>query len=230
MFALKKTLTSHLNESQFRLIQDVRYELHLQLESLKNKILPSRRTFLKDVKKKQNLKLHWGCGPKHKEGWVNVDGWATEATDIVFDMRKPLPFSDGSVSMIFTEHVHEHFTQGDGETILRDFHRVLKQGGNLRVIVPDLKIFAERYLENDTNFMTNFYPKGECIGEGVNKVFYGHFHRAMYDYDMLHAVLKNAGFSLIKQSDFRASDIAELNQEADEASRTVLNLYVDAVK
>ena len=230
MSALKKYARENLHSSQMRLMQDVRYEAHLQMESLKNRVLPGRRSRIKQLQQQTDLKLHWGCGRKKKEGWVNVDGWASAATDLVYDLRNRMPLADGSVAMIFTEHVFEHFTFADGEKIAADFHRVLKPGGTLRLIVPDLQTFAERYVAGDREFMANFHPQARHLGEGLNNIFYGHFHRGIYDYPMLEDLLKRVGFSAVRKADFHDSAIEELNQELPCDGRMPLNLYVEAVK
>lgn len=78
--------------------------------------------------------------------------------------------------------------------------------------------------------MTNFYPQGKHPGEGFNTIFYGHFHRGIYDYPMLEDLLKRVGFSSVRQAEFRGSSIADLNQELPSEARLPLNLYVEAVK
>lgn len=44
MPALRKYARTNLHSSQMRLMQDVRYEVHLQMESLKNRVVPARRS------------------------------------------------------------------------------------------------------------------------------------------------------------------------------------------
>ena len=34
----------------------------------------------------RNLRLHLGCGQKHFDGYVNVDLWITDATDVISDI------------------------------------------------------------------------------------------------------------------------------------------------
>lgn len=56
-----------------------------------------------------------------------------------------LPFEDGSVSYCYTSHFLEHMPRHKALQLLREVHRVMEEGGVLRVIVPDLDIFVERY-------------------------------------------------------------------------------------
>jgi SAM-dependent methyltransferase len=49
--------------------------------------------------------------------------------------------------MVYHSHVLEHFSQEDGELLIRECYRVLKPGGVLRVVVPDLEQIAINYLK-----------------------------------------------------------------------------------
>ncbi|MEM7005562.1 MAG: methyltransferase domain-containing protein [Pseudomonadota bacterium] len=228
--SLKKFAKRHTNASQFRLMQDIRYEAHLQIETMKNAVLPARRRTLLHIRGMRDVKLHWGCGSKRLPGWLNVDGWATPATDYVLDMRNTLPLSDNSVEIIFTEHVLEHFHHKDARGILADFHRTLKPGGMLRVIVPDLQIFAQKYIEHARDFMREHWKHCRNDGEIINSVFYDHFHRTIFDYEMLRHDMVEIGFSDVRQATFRDSEVDALNQDTDHSSRLVTSLYVEARK
>ena len=230
MNGLKSRVKNWLYQSQFRLLQDVRYELHLQFESLKNNIFPGRILRRRMMREARAVKLHWGCGMKHHVGWTNIDGWAAPSVDYIHDMRKPLPLAENSVSMIFTEHVLEHFSHTDGSRIVRDFHRILQPGGIVRIIVPDLEIFIERYTAEDSDFMRDTWTSCETRAEVVNTVFYEHFHRAIYDYGMLRLTLKKAGFTDVRKAGFRDSKEVELNLDTDENSRIDCSMYVEAIK
>mgnify|MGYP001240822164 CR=1 FL=1 len=55
----------------------------------------------------KDVRLHLGCGFRHFDGYVNVDLWITEATDVICDISS-LPWPDNSVSIIESYHVIEH--------------------------------------------------------------------------------------------------------------------------
>jgi predicted SAM-dependent methyltransferase len=81
------------------------------------------------------LKLNLGCGPEKLEGWVNVDFEKGCKPDVVADVRQ-LPFEDETVDELYASHLLEHFDYR--EPVLEEWHRVLKLGGNITLIVPDL--------------------------------------------------------------------------------------------
>ena len=114
--------------------------------------------------------------------------------------------------------------------ILRDFYRILRVGGAIRIIVPDLTTFARNYLNDDKIFMRDIWSQCRCSGDVLNYIFYGHFHRAIYDYEMLRIQLQSAGFKNIRKAAFRDSAIPDLNVDSDLPSRVDLSVYVEAVK
>jgi len=84
------------------------------------------------------MKLNLGCGNKRKDGWVNIDCVKTEATDIVRDLVRGLPFADSTADEILCDNVFEHIGPTvDLLFVINECYRVLQPGGVLVVIVPD---------------------------------------------------------------------------------------------
>ena len=52
------------------------------------------------------LRLNLGSGFRPRRGWVNVD--LSDGADLSLDLRERLPFGDGTVDAIYTEHFFEH--------------------------------------------------------------------------------------------------------------------------
>jgi SAM-dependent methyltransferase len=63
------------------------------------------------------------------------------------DIRKKLPFPNESIAIIYTSHVLEHLTKVQFLFFIEESYRVLKIGGILRIALPDLKIFIDRYTQ-----------------------------------------------------------------------------------
>jgi len=81
-------------------------------------------------------RLNIGCGEKLRPGWLNID--LDPRADLRLDIRRPLPFPEGSCAEIYSEHVLAHLAYpGEVEEVLRDWWRVLAPGGTLSVGVPD---------------------------------------------------------------------------------------------
>ncbi len=93
------------------------------------------------------LCLNLGCGRRFHPDWVNLDLISTDPHVRPWDLRKGLPFSAGSFDVVYHSHVLEHLPRHVGTGFLRECCRVLKSGGVIRVVVPDLEQIARRYLE-----------------------------------------------------------------------------------
>ena len=62
------------------------------------------------------------------------------------DIIKGLPVPDASADGVYASHVLEHLSLEDMRTALRNTWRILKPGGVFRLIVPDLRERARRYV------------------------------------------------------------------------------------
>ena len=98
----------------------------------------------------QGLKprLNLGCGSQVHPEWTNVDIMPRHPGVINHDLNKRLPFADASFEVVYHSHVLEHLTKAHGKAFVGECYRVLKPGGILRVVVPDLEMIARLYLEN----------------------------------------------------------------------------------
>ncbi len=90
--------------------------------------------------------LNVGCGHHYHPEWTNLDHEATAADIIEHDVRRGLPFPNAAFDAVYHSHVLEHFTREEGRALIGECQRVLKPGGVLRVVVPDLEGIARTYL------------------------------------------------------------------------------------
>jgi predicted SAM-dependent methyltransferase len=183
---------------------------------------------------KSHLKLHLGCGSKHKSGWINID--LRRDADLQLDVREALPFDDGSVAIIYSEHFFEHLEYPtDIMQLLRESVRVLEPGGVFSVGVPDAGETLFQYAQGklpallkewyqDENYRGFFAPwVWETPMHYVNVVFrQGRDHKYAYDFETLAHVLRDANFAEVKRRDFRP--------DLDSKDREDGTLYVDAYK
>jgi len=83
------------------------------------------------------VKLNLGCGEYRQEGWTNVDSYPGVNPDVVADLAS-LPFDDAVADAVYVGHCLEHNEPGEIPAILAEIRRVLKPGGGLCVVAPDL--------------------------------------------------------------------------------------------
>ena len=128
------------------------------------------------------MKLNLGCGYNKLEGYVNVDLDPLCKPDILADLEKPLPFDDNSIDEINLFHVLEHIG-ADTQTyfaIWREFYRILKHDGILKIVVPHWN--HENFYHDPTHVrvvtpvginMFNQEHNRQTIAEGGNETTLG---------------------------------------------------------
>ena len=176
------------------------------------------------------VKVHLGCGDCYIPGFVHVDVVEREHVDWVHDVRTLPMFSDGEVGLIYASHVLEYFDWFEVIGVLREWNRVLKAGGTLRLAVPDFEALVWLYNKHGIALVLGaIYGRIEVNGEAI-------YHRMAYDYPSLALVLRLAGFKNIRLWDWRETEHVEI----DDCSRAYyphmdetgvhLSLNVEATK
>lgn len=92
--------------------------------------------------------LNLGCGGRFHPAWVNLDLNPQHASVRRHDVTAPLPFADRTFDAVYHAHLLEHLPRDRAVPFLGECLRVLKSGGVLRVVVPDLEQIARLYLES----------------------------------------------------------------------------------
>lgn len=124
------------------------------------------------------VKVNIGSGLRVANGWVNVDSnphillskmplfcrnilyrllHIDGRGDIVFikhlfilhNLEYGLPFRDESVDYLYSSHSLEHLYRDDAATLLGEAFRVLKNGGIIRICLPDLEYAISLYQKGD---------------------------------------------------------------------------------
>lgn len=89
-----------------------------------------------------SIRLDLGCGNKRQAGWIAVDvrhdGKGIQP-DVTCDVSQPIPLPDNYADEIRAIHLIEHFYPWKVETILREWVRILKPGGQLAIECPCLE-------------------------------------------------------------------------------------------
>lgn len=97
----------------------------------------------------------------------------------------PLAYADDSVDEIRASHVLEHFGHGEAMSVLKDWVRVLKPGGVMRLAVPDFQYIAERYLAGDNIPIQGYVMGGHSTPDDR--------HGTVFDKELLSAAMKDCG-------------------------------------
>ena len=179
--------------------------------------------------------LHLGCGPKYLSGFVNIDGNLFNKIDLWLDVRNGLPFPANSVDSIYSTHMFEHFYPDELNRLLRECRRVLKPGGGVRLIVPNLESAIQAYSRNQSAWFDDSFPRhfDSLGGRFSNFVFCDGQHRTAFDFTYLDEVLRKAGFREVERSAEGKSRLYNANvppYEPGDSAELPHSLYVEAFK
>jgi len=189
-----------------------------------------------------------GSGLSGVAGWYNIDNSPTILLSRIplvrklpripkwprdvhrHDVRRGLPFPDRSVSYIYSSHTFEHFNWNDSLTIAKECFRVLKPGGVLRIVVPDLGLIVREYLNNKAPTASHQMVRRLSLNHGLSDIVHpGANHSQMFDQKSLVHLFHEAGFANPEVTHFgqsRIPDIAELELEVRKGE----SLYVESLR
>jgi GT2 family glycosyltransferase/predicted SAM-dependent methyltransferase/predicted O-methyltransferase YrrM len=155
----------------------------------------------KKIISKANIrKLHLGCGAKILPDYINIDLYRSEA-DLQLDITDLSFFEDYTIDEIYLNAVFEHLYSFEQEKALSEWHRVLKQGGIIRIdSTPDFDEVIKAYIAQTNGNTRNIFDLDEVMRytHGVyceaDKI--GGLHKDIFTKKKLKRLLENAGFEV----------------------------------
>jgi len=218
----------------------------------------------------EGLRLNLGCGFQAPDGWVNLDsspgarlcgrprlarllravlparllpapGW--EGIDARWmDLTRAWPLASGAAEAVYSSHFLEHLDADEGRHVLAEAHRVLRPGGRIRLVVPDLEAIVadyrrdlgERPAEAASRFLasTCFFmqPAPRSWRDFLLfRVRRKNNHHVLHDEPGLRALLEGAGFTGVRRRACGDSDIPGI-AAIDQPDRFVNALCLEARK
>jgi predicted SAM-dependent methyltransferase len=195
-----------------------------------------------------NLKINIGSGLSGVDGWYNIDNSPTILLSRLplgrklfktpvwprdvhrHDVKKGLPFPDGSASYIYSSHAFEHFTYDESLTVAKECFRVLRTNGVLRIVVPDLRLIVGDYLRDQSPLASHNFLQRLSLAHNLRDLIHpGANHAQMFDERSLTHLLQQAGFAHPELSSFMSSRIPDIKRIELE-QRKGESLYVEAEK
>jgi predicted SAM-dependent methyltransferase len=160
-------------------------------------------------------KLHIGCGDNELPGWLNTE-LCPRRSQVFLDATRRFPFPDGCIDIVYSEHMIEHVPWHGGQAMLRECFRVMKPGGLIRLVTPNLE-FLTRLLQDPSTPMHQAYIQYSLEtyrldAQGGAPHVFNNFvrawgHQFIYDAETLRQLMADAGFTEI--------GVQALNESAD---------------
>ena len=126
-------------------------------------------------------------------------------------------FDNDSVALIYTSHTLEYFGRNEAKCVLGEWRRVLQPGGTLRLAVPDFEALAEIYRTTGhlNQVLGPLYGRIEIECPEGRRVLY---HRTVYDFPSLRALLEECSFGNVRRYDWRQT----LHNDHDDHSQAYI--------
>jgi len=179
------------------------------------------------------LKLHLGCGSKYIPGFEHIDSTHHRHLSHCADVSHLPMYGDGTVDLIYASHVLEHFGRQEYPAVLREWHRLLRPGGVLRLAVPDFAAVAALYYEQGlVDGLTGLV--GLVSGGQRDATDY---HKMIFDEALLGQSLLEVGFTAFRRWDWRSTEHALIDDYSqaylphlDKQNGRLMSLNVEGIK
>jgi len=149
------------------------------------------------------------------------------------DAARRIPHATGSVDAVYSSHMIEHLDRREARRFLAECQRVLRSGGRLRLVAPDLRWSVLEYMEKGRadEFIAQLQfdldkPHG-LIARIRRLLSGGRGHHWMYDGPALARLVTDAGFADVERlqaGQTRLPDPAGL----DLCERQIESIYLEA--
>jgi predicted SAM-dependent methyltransferase len=175
-------------------------------------------------------RLHLGCGTKRIEGFVNVDIRDLPNVDLLDDISKLNNVEENSIDLIYACHVLEHFGRHEYMSVLKRWYDVIKDGGTLRISVPDFEQVVRYYNKHkDISKLIGFLYGGQTYEQN--------YHYCIWDFKSLQNDLESLGFINVRRYDWRDtehSDVDDFSQaylpHMDKENGQLMSLNIECKK
>lgn len=205
------------------------------------------------------LRVNVGCGATPTPGWANLDNspsvrlgalpwlwpflpanqrsFARAARDggIRHGVATDLPFASSSVDVLYSSHMMEHLDRAEVTRFLAEALRVLRPGGTIRLVLPDIRRLVDQYQDHGD---ADLFISKSCMGQDRPTTLLGRLklaiqgprhHLWMYDGPSLSRRLSEAGFARPVVLPIGKTTIPDPGP-LDLHEREAISVYVEAVR
>lgn len=173
--------------------------------------------------------IHLGCGEINAPGFINVDAIPFSHIHYVQDVEDLSILPNKYADLIYASHVLEHTSHSNSFKVLKEWYRVLREEGILRLSVPDFDKLIEVYSAEKRDIQAIMCPLMGGQGYAYN------FHKSVFNKKYLTELLLSVGFKEVRKWN---PEEVELHTFDDWASRPIeikgrkypISLNIEGVK
>ena len=92
--------------------------------------------------------INLGSGNWKYKNWIGYD----KLNNDYLNENTILPHKNNSLNYVYSCHFFEHIHDNTINNLLKESYRILKNGGIIRIVVPDFQLMHNKYVNNDYNF------------------------------------------------------------------------------
>ncbi|MDO9580191.1 MAG: methyltransferase domain-containing protein [Bacteroidales bacterium] len=182
------------------------------------------------------MKLNLGSWHRDIPGFINVDLCDLPHINYKSNIDDLGMFENDSIELIYSSHSFEYFDRLEAVDVLKEWKRVLKSGGTLRLAVPDFDKLIQIYEKTNKleKILGPLYGRMEIDTENGSKKLY---HKTVYNFDSLRNVLEEGGFKDIQRYDWKKTIHKDYDDHSqayfphmDKENGILLSLNVEAIK
>ncbi len=167
--------------------------------------------------RRDERRLDIGPGGSRLPGFETLDVVGARHVDYLVDASGPLPFADGTFTLIHASHVLEHIPWQRTRAVVEEWARCLAPGGTLEIWVPDAVKICEAFLDYEvrgidrTDEWRPFNPDSDpCLWTTARLFRYGDdhgspegpgWHHALFSARYLKKTLEGVGLVDVAEMD-----------------------------
>jgi predicted SAM-dependent methyltransferase len=192
---------------------------------------------LRAMEKLKHRLVYIGCGHDRLPGFIHVEinlgKNKAGLPDVLADISEWIPLPNSSVDLVYSVATLEHLTYTQLLNCLLESRRILKRGGVVRLVVPNLDKYVQDYLHqvyDPGEKATPDYPNDNYVDTFVFRTIYFD-HRYLHNFDTMRRALEKAGFDQARVCVPGDSQIVVANpQLAKTETGRVDDIIIEAVK
>lgn len=181
--------------------------------------------------------VYIGCGNDRLKDFIHIEInlWKNQVghPDVLADISEHIPLNDGVADLVFSRATMEHLTYRELLNCLLETRRILKRGGAVRMVLPDMDKIVEDY--HNKVYATDLEKNPDFPNENYADTFSAqityHDHYYNHTFDTMRRALEKAGFEKIRKCQPADSIIKPANEalKIAEADRNY-DMIIEATK